>query len=330
MNKILPVISLFILMNSFYYLMGQDPVMANFYAGKLNLNPALAGTEGPATVSLGYRNQWPNSGSSYITYQASYDQYIEKLHGGVGVKVMNDKQGGGVFNYYNVDFIYNYQFRATRKLSLSGGLQAGFGQRSFDGSSLLFRDMFDPVTGNFTKVTQENTDRAPIFFPDFATGVFATYLNLYGGVSVHHLLRPVITQRSDPNGAIPRKYSLHAGALLPVIDKSIGHQIMLISPNFVFVQQADIQQINYGLDAIYNDLLVGLWVRHDMKFNYGNLIFSAGYQAVNWRLRYSYDIRLSSPQVQLPNMGAHEFTLVLIYRGSENRKGFGAIKCPKF
>ena len=39
----------------------QDPAFSQFYANPLFMNPAMAGVEGPAKFSLGYRNQWPGA-----------------------------------------------------------------------------------------------------------------------------------------------------------------------------------------------------------------------------------------------------------------------------
>ena len=85
----------------------QDPVFSHFFANSLHLNPSLAGIEGPARVYIGYRNQWPNAGGAFITYQAAYDQYIDKIQGGLGVRLLNDQQGG-VINTYNLDVMYSY------------------------------------------------------------------------------------------------------------------------------------------------------------------------------------------------------------------------------
>lgn len=307
----------------------QDPVYSHFYANGLQLNPALAGGEGPAKIYIGYRNQWPNSGSSFVTYQASYDQYIEKLQGGLGVKVLNDRQGGGVFNAYNLDLMYSYHFKASRKWSFSGGIQAGVGQRSFNPESLYFGNMFDPVSGNFILQGQEIIGYNKIY-PDFASGMMAFYGNYYGGIAMHHMLNPLITSKSDPTGTIPRKYTAHLGGIFSIIEGRRGKEIMKLSPNIVFIQQQNIQQINYGLDVLFKDVLLGLWTRHDYAFNYGNIIFTAGYGTNTFRFRYSYDIKLSSPTVRLPNLGAHEFSLLIIYENSSIRKKHSAIKCPKF
>lgn len=310
-------------------LYAQDPVFTHFYANGLHLNPSLAGVDGPGKVYIGYRNQWPNSGASYITYQASYDQYVEKLHGGIGVRVLNDRQGEGTFNAYNLDVSYAYQFRASRHWSFSGAIQAGVGQRSFDPSTLLFGDMIDPVTGGASGVASEDITGYNEIYPDFAAGISAFRGNFYGGAAVHHLLRPVVTDGDDPTGTIYRKYTVHMGMMIPVIDRSRGVEIMKLSPNFVFMQQQKVHQINYGMDLIYKDFLIGLWTRHDIGFTYGNIVFSAGYGAGNLRFRYSYDVKLSSPTIRLPNMGAHEFSLVIMLENNVIRKKGHTINCPK-
>jgi hypothetical protein len=146
---------------------------------------------------------------------------------------------------------------------------------------------------------------------------------------MHHLLSPGVGDGTDPSEKISRKYTVHIGALIPIIETRRMTELMMLSPNLVFIQQLSIQQINYGLDMIYKDLLLGIWTRHDLLLNYGNLIFTAGYSTNNFRFRYSYDVKLSSPSVRLPNLGAHEFSLVIIYKNLSRRNKHRTIKCPK-
>jgi len=321
-----------ILFVSFHILLtgicAQDPVSSHFYANSLHLNPSLAGMEGPSRVYIGYRNQWPNSGSSFITYQASYDQYVEKLHGGLGVHVLNDKQGEGVFNTYHLNVMYAYHFQATRRLFFSGGIQAGVGQRSFDPSSLVFGDMINPVSGAISPGSTELTGYSR-FYPDFATGISAFSGIFHGGIAMHHLFSPVFTDKSDAEGTIPRKYTGHIGAMIPIYEKRSGREIMQLLPGLVAISQQNIQQINYGLDLMYKNFFGGVWTRHDLLLNYGNLIFTTGYISGNLRFRYSYDIKLSNPTIRLKNMGAHEFSLIIINHHSDRRNNRRAIKIPK-
>ena len=85
--------------------------MSQFYANPLYMNPAMAGVEGPVKLYIGYRNQWPGSTDSYVTYHASYEQYFDALKGGAGVHMMNDRQGDGVFNTLSLDAIYSYHLK---------------------------------------------------------------------------------------------------------------------------------------------------------------------------------------------------------------------------
>ncbi|MCA1747931.1 MAG: type IX secretion system membrane protein PorP/SprF, partial [Bacteroidales bacterium] len=167
------------------------------------------------------------------------------------------------------------------------------------------------------------------FYPDFSAGIAAFSGNFYGGIALHHLFSPLVTNENDPDGTVPRKYTAHFGALIPVIERRTGKEIMQLSPNLVIIQQQNIQQINYGMDVIFQGFLAGIWTRHDLLFNYGNLIFTAGYSAGSMRFRYSYDMKLSSPTIRLPNMGAHELSLVIITEKPDKRKKRGTIKIPK-
>lgn len=328
MKKTGAILSFALLQCLFAGMHAQDPVFSHFYANSLLLNPALAGIEETSKFYMGYRNQWPNAGAPYVTYHATYDKYVEKLEGGMGIRVFNDRQGGGVFNAYSLDLIYSYQFRATRRLTFSGGLQAGFGQRSFDPTSLVFADMIDPVSGEISSGMEDLNQYSEIY-PDFSAGIAAFSGIFYGGIALHHLFSPLVTDKNDPTGTVPRKYTAHFGAMIPVIERRTGKEIMQLSPNLVIIQQQSIQQINYGMDVIFQGFLAGIWTRHDLLFNYGNLIFTAGYSAGSMRLRYSYDIKLSSPTIRLDNMGAHELSLIITTEKPDKRKKRGTIKIPK-
>ena len=60
----------------------QDAAFSQFFANPIYLNPAMAGSNICPRLSLNYRNQWPGIGKTYVTYSATYDQYVEQLGGG--------------------------------------------------------------------------------------------------------------------------------------------------------------------------------------------------------------------------------------------------------
>ena len=76
----------------------QDPQFTQFYANSLHLNPALAGKDLSPRFHSGYRNQWPEIKNAYVTYNLEYDDFIEKIHGGLGFQFLHDKTANGVLN----------------------------------------------------------------------------------------------------------------------------------------------------------------------------------------------------------------------------------------
>ena len=300
----------------------QDPAFSQFYANPLYMNPAMAGIEGPPKVYLGYRNQWPGATNPYVTYHASYDQYLEALQGGIGIHVGNDRQGGGVFNTLSVDAIYAYHLRVSSNLMITGGFQASFGQRNMDPSDLVLpSDLTGAGTTTLTAYSKA--------FPDFAVGFAGFYKNVFGGIAVHHLLEPYGSPSEDPNTKISRKYTAHVGALIPIIEKRLGTEVLQLSPHLIFMQQDIYQQLNYGLEVLFKGVIAGVWFRQDLLFSYGTLIFSAGYGSGQFRIRYSYDAKLSPPDLHIPTLGAHELSMVVIFENLKKTTKHRAIKCPK-
>ena len=86
----------FILFSSLTFLKAQDPVFSQFYASPMQTNPAFTGNTYNPFISLQYRNQWPAL-KAYVTYAATYDQTIPDLNIGVGLLLLSDNAGNGIF-----------------------------------------------------------------------------------------------------------------------------------------------------------------------------------------------------------------------------------------
>jgi type IX secretion system PorP/SprF family membrane protein len=301
---------------------GQDPAFSQFYANPLYMNPAMAGVEGPAKVSVGYRNQWPGATNPYVTYHASFEKYMEALQGGVGVHIINDRQGGGVFNTLSLDAIYAYHLRVTNDLMVTGGFQASVGQRNMNPTDLILpTDLIGAGTTTLVPYSK--------VYPDFAVGFGGFFKNFFGGVAVHHLIEPYSSTSEDPNTRLSRRYTVHVGALIPIYEKRLGTEVLQLSPNLVFLQQDIYQQLNYGLEVLYRGVIIGAWFRQDLLFSYGTAIFSAGYSNGQFRIRYSYDAKLSPPDLHIPTLGAHELSMVVLFENLKKSTKHRAIKCPK-
>ncbi len=317
-----------IILTGIFFLAGseavsQDPISSQYYANQLFMNPGMAGIEDNTKVSLGYRNQWPSAAQSYNTYHAAYEQYLEPAQGGIGIHLVNDRQGGGTFNTMSLDAVYAYHLKVTRRLTVTGGMQASVGQRNFNTNNLSLPD--DLANG----ITTSDIPGYSKWYPDFAVGFAAFYNNIYGGLAFHHLLEPYMSPTKDPNTKLSRRYTAHVGAMIPIYEKRFGQEVLQLSPNLIFIQQDIYQQINYGLEVVYKSLLAGIWVRQDLLFSYGTAIFSVGYARDKFRFRYSYDTKISAPDLYVPSMGAHEISLIIIFENLYKSGKPRAIKSPK-
>jgi type IX secretion system PorP/SprF family membrane protein len=310
-------------------LKGQDASFSQFYANRLATNPAWAGISSEERrVFINYRNQWPALNNSYTTYSASYDQFIEPVHGGVGFRVVNDNQGDGAISQLAFSAIYAYHLWVSRSLTISGGFEASFVQRAMNGTNFIFEDQLN-FNGTGLSSGSEQYGKYRTDFPDFNIGFAAFYKNYYGGISGSHLLKPNQSFGSDPNAYLSRKITIFAGGYFPIYEHRLGKEVLQVSPNLVYIQQKNLSQINYGLESVLkNQFMVGFWIRQNLGIKLNSLIFSTGYVTNKYSFRYSYDLQLSSPEITLPILGTHEISMILT-PDSGKKKKHKAIKCPK-
>lgn len=280
-------------------------------------------------IFINYRNQWPGIGKTYLTYSASYDQYIEAIHGGFGFRVMNDIQGDGSIVQYSMSIDYAYHLQVSRDLSINAGFEAGFVQKSLNTANFIFEDMINPITGQVSQASSESYFNQNYLYPDFTIGFAGFYKNMYGGISMAHLLKPFTSQSENADSRIPRRFTAFGGILIPVYEKRFGKEVLQINPNLIYQQQSNFSQLNYGVEGLIdNQFIAGVWLRQNLGVRISSLIFSGGYVTQSFRIRYSYDRHLSPPDIKLPALGAHEISLIVSLSSVKKIK-HKAIKCPK-
>lgn len=296
----------------------QDPEFTQFYANPLYLNPAFAGTAHCPRVALNHRNQWAGISGTFVTTSASYDQHVDGLAGGVGLLVWNDYAGESTLNTINVSGMYSYQIPVNRKFSIKAGLQATWAQKKVDWSKLTFGDQIDPRRGFVYKTNEIQRDE-PANYVDFSAGVLGFSEKYFVGFAVHHLTEPdeSVIEGQSP---LPRKYTFHAGAMLPIDSKG---EPAAISPNVLFQYQQDFLQINYGLYYSKGPIMGGLWYR-----NSDAIIALIGFQTGVLKFGYSYDITVS--KLTNTTAGSHEVSVGLLFDCKPRQRRFRTISCPSF
>ncbi|MFW5658902.1 MAG: type IX secretion system membrane protein PorP/SprF [Bacteroidota bacterium] len=315
----------------------QDPQFSQFYANKLLLSPAFAGSAGGPRAALNYRNQWPRIPGSFVTYAASYDMPFffgmnsrDPRHG-LGINVMADQAGAGVLRKIDANLNYSFLIPLGRqdehaiRLGVSGGIQ----QSSVDFFRLQFPDQFED--GGFDPVSDEALEglNGNRIHEEVGAGILYFNKLFYAGGNVRHITRPeqkYLQTGTTEDTRLPMHIAAYTGLNIPFnSDRPDGPSI---SPAFMFRYQNPFTQVDVGLYANLDPIVIGTWYR---VIDNDAAIFLVGLQQDNFSVGYSYDLTLSDLQ-QANTGGAHEVSLVFTFDGprAKPRKASAKMSCPRF
>lgn len=324
-------------------LIAQDVAFSQFYANPIYLNPAFAGSSIGPRVTMNYRNQWPSLAGDFVTYSASYDQFVPSLYGGVGIQVMSDRMGAGSFKSTHLALVYSNHLKLSRSLALKTGFQYQYAQRSLNWQSLIFPDQIDARTGVISGVTSEilpNQGLSNANMHDFSAGMMIHSEKVFFGGSVHHLTEPNQSLIPEAEVKWPRRYTAHAGMNIELPRTSYRAPATVISPNLIYMSQGPSNQLNVGAYVHKGPIVGGLWFRAVQQYQtrtstatgLESMIFLLGLQQGVFRFGYSYDMTTSA--LKAAALGSHEISLGIQLepydRGRGPRRVLQPIPCPKF
>ena len=296
----------------------QDPQFSQFYSNPLYLNPAFAGTSSYPRIVSNYRNQWPSSGNTFVTYNVSYDQYIPGMKGAIGFQTLYDREVNGTINTIQSSFVYCYHVKVNDRLFFTSALQAGFILKQFNTMDLVFPGMINQENGAINGNYAIPVESGQKIFPDFTFGMVGQRDNVYFGISLSHLTQPNQSiVEGDRIGNLPMKYTLHVGAKSQDYIRSLFSKGFSLSPNAIYQQQGVFKQLNLGMYAVINSLTFGTWYRNNLSARPDAVIGMIGYSTQFMQLGYSFDYVLSD--LSTYSMGSHEISLIF-YLGKNLRK----------
>lgn len=297
----------------------QDPEFTQFYANPLYLNPALAGNKICPRVNVNYRVQWPNVYGTYSTVGVSVDRLAYGVKGGVGLVVMQDRAAQGTLNTTGIGLIYAPMIPISRTTSISFAIQAGWWQKSVNWGKLTFGDMIDPQRGFVEQTNEVPPTDATVGNFDLGAGMVINMRHVFIGAAVHHILEQNESFLSGTS-KLPRKYTVHAGGNIPIGGK---YSETYISPNVLYRQQGDFQQLNIGMYFKKESIVGGLWYRGNDSF-----IMLLGLEAGHFRLGYSYDVTVS--KLTNATAGSHEISLGYQFSCKPPSKKYRPGICPSW
>ncbi len=170
------IFTLLLIVASFGLFAQQDEMYTQFFANKLGINPAYAGSREAVSMLALYRNQWVGFEGSPKNIAFTIHTPIFNNTSGIGLGVVTDRIG--IFNNLIVNAVYTYRIKFP-----FGNLSLGFNARlkriqvDWDKTSPLeFADNSIPYKNNNA------------FLPNFGAGAYFYNEYFFAGISVPHFL----------------------------------------------------------------------------------------------------------------------------------------------
>jgi len=268
---------------------------SQFYNAPMFLNPALTGQIGEDLFRLNAhaRNQWSGlSGADgkflYETRSGGVDLSLFKKRFGVGVYILQDVAGGGIFSTIQGNLAFSYSFIMGDN-TLSFGAQGLYNTTQLNPSVPRWGNISGPFLESSTSYMDCN------FGANFKWDLYFLTANL--GLAANNLLEA--PQRFTKTGAqglqVPRSYKAYA-----LLDFDMTERMKLL-PGFYGSFQAVSTNLVMGSNFSYkilkggtygNSLILGLWLRTN-DGNLESVIPTFGMKMNKLQVMMSYDAHVS-------------------------------------
>lgn len=334
-----------------------DAQFSQYYAAPIYHNPAFTGGAYAPRIMVNYRNQWPSLNANFITSLVSFDHYFEKYNSGIGITVLDDKQGTNKIKNTEVSLSYSYQLQIAETAFIRLGVQGTRSNKSYDLNGLVFGDQIGPngVLSTGTIDPLGNSNGFAKYF-DASTGALIYSPKGFLGFTANHINQP--TPKYVDKNNVPTKVDCTTGDCLPMkisinggwninLDNPYGNAAnadkeFTLTPSFLFKKQGNFSQLDLGAYVTYSPLTFGMFYRgipikkkETTRYNHDSIIALLGYRMDNFSFGYSYDLTVSG--LGFGTGGSHEISIsyqlerIESERSSPYKKRLKKqLSCPKF
>lgn len=296
----------------------QDPIFSQYFLVPESLNPAFTGTLVTGYTGLIHRSQWPNENRRIDTEYAFINSPIgSEREMGLGLTVLNQREVFTNYNYIQVNGVYSYNVNLNDEWRFRLGIEAGYGHKNFNFSSLLLEDQINVNNGTISGGSVDpgflnKNDQIGLF--DISSGILLYNDTSWFGASLKHLNKPNIAFTDYANVPLEMFLSLHCGYSLSLDETHISffpdQTNVLLTANYM--RQAQYNRLDFGTALEFNPFIVGVLAatNPEGKSNNSHLLTSinlfGSIQLSRFVFGYSYDISTS----QMGNThGVHELSL---------------------
>lgn len=262
----------------------QDPQFSQYMYNRLFTNPGYAGSNDGICANLIGRTQWTGFDGAPKTAVLAVDATVEKIHGGVGLVVMQDKIG--------------FQSTLAARLAYAYRMNVGSGKL---GIGVDIGILNQSMNGNFVPITPGDpsipTGKASDLIPDLGAGVYYNTDKLYFGIAASHLLGGKIELDVQDPLNVARHYYATAG-----YDYEINPTFSL-RPSIFIKSDAASTQLDVNINLLIKQMV---WVGASYRID-DAVVAMAGAQFGEFRFGYAYDFTTS--KLNGYSNGTHELFL---------------------
>jgi type IX secretion system PorP/SprF family membrane protein len=291
----------------------QDPYLSIKPAMPLFFNPAYAGNEYYTRATLNYRNHYPASGTSFATYSASFDTYIDRYNSGIGIVLMSDQLGSKSYSYTSAGLVYSYKIAVGQSNHIKAGLMANPYYGTNNPNDLTFPDMINPDgTVDPNRFTYE---RQSTFGIDFGFGGLFNSDRFETGAAIYHLGK----ENKYVYWSRPLRIYAHAELKIPVLagakymsTRGISGYLenSVLKPGIFFIHQADVTLLGAGALYHFMNFNLGLYSRQNFGLNSFTTSFHVGYVSDIMDVHYIFDLGITGKNFRGLATSSHEIGLI--------------------
>ncbi len=344
MKRLILCTSLLVL-STLWKVKAQDPTFTQFFAARTYINPAFAGADDGIRVHGNYRNLWTSIPGDFSTYAAGVEFGSPSLFGGLAFQAVVGNQGEGQLQTQRYSLMYSYRLIVIpRMFDIHFGVDAAYMSKQIrDWDAFVFSDQLHPIYGNINPSNVSRPERLKVEMPDFNAGMIARFNFLPGkgksktrkvigntlGFAAHHVTSPneSLTGQTEK---LPVKFVAHYSMMYPVTKRKVRYPVY-ISPNLMYEYQKNLSTMNFGIYAMREPFMLGVWYRSEMRFDlyqYDAVMFNIGMRGEDkrktfmYQIGYSYDLTISN--LAGATAGSHEIAVTMEFRARNKAKSKNA------
>ena len=296
---------------------GQHFNFAQYAYTPLRVNPALVAADKDAYAIVNFRSQGSTADVRFNTSLVALTYPLLKRGtgrrwGGVGLSVMDDRTGGGMYTSQTAaaSFAYNVELGARQSLSL--GMQGSYHVRRISTEGLTTGSQYVVGRGYDASVALgEDLSNERLGYLGVSAGAYwyedgLDHRKTYAGLAIRDFNQP---GSFSGHPAVPTLI-IHAGRRVYENDR------VTLSPELLFTRSAGIHLLNVGVTVGYDldTRSASPTGRMDLAARYvvgKAAILSAQFVQAHYVVGFSYDLPLSTQPAANTFQGATELVLAL-------------------